>query len=63
MQPSKLYTDPQLITANAKDWYIFLRFFHAGKWHPRKYREGINRIADKKKRKAEAGVLKEARKL
>ena len=55
------YTMPQVITANPNDWYVFFRFFHAGAWHPCKYRENLNRIKNLKERTKEAEALCEAR--
>jgi integrase len=55
------YTLPKISTTDKKDWFIYFRFFHAGKWHLRKLREDLNRISDKKKRLAEANGLCEAR--
>lgn len=55
------YTVPQICTANPKDWFIYFRFFHGGKWHSRKFREGINRIQSIKNRRKEAEGLREAR--
>jgi integrase len=60
-QPATPYTVPTICTTNPKEWYIFFKFFHAGKWHERKLREGINREHDKKKRKSLAEGLAEAR--
>jgi integrase len=63
--PETPYTVPQIGIDNKgtknEEWYVVFRFFHAGKWHYRKYREGINRIKDKKKKAIEAEGLKEAR--
>lgn len=57
------YTKPKIITANSNDWYVYFRFFHLGKWHPRKYREDLNRIKDLGERKREAEALLEAREI
>jgi integrase len=59
--PAVPYTVPVICTTNPKEWYVFFKFFHAGKWHERKLREGINREKDKKKRKIIAEGLAEAR--
>lgn len=53
----KNYTTPVVCSANPSDWYINLRFFHAGKWHQRRFRKQLNRIADKKERKRQFDVL------
>ncbi|HKZ67815.1 MAG TPA: tyrosine-type recombinase/integrase [Chitinophagaceae bacterium] len=54
------YTVPKLIKSGT-DWYVFIRFYHLGKWHPRKFKEGLNRIKDLKERKRQFEVLAEAR--
>lgn len=55
------YTTPVVSTKDPKDWYVFFEFFHAGKWHKRKLREGINRVKDPKQRKIDADGLRAAR--
>jgi len=55
------YTVPQLCAPEKSEWFIFFRYYHAGKWHLRKYREGINRIKNLKERKKEAEALREVR--
>jgi integrase len=55
------FKTPVLCKTNPKDWYILIRFFHSGKWHDIKRREGINREKDLKKRREEALALCEAR--
>ncbi len=55
------YTLPVICSTNPKDWFLFFTYFHEGKWHERKLREGINRIKDLKKRKQEAEGLRDAR--
>lgn len=45
----------------SKEWYIFFRFFHNGKWHSFKRREGINRFHNAKERKVHADELRNAR--
>ncbi|UAY56280.1 tyrosine-type recombinase/integrase [Arachidicoccus terrestris] len=37
------YTPPKIVTKNPKDCYVYFRFFHAGKWHVKKYRGDANR--------------------
>lgn len=60
-QPNQTFTIPVVCTTNENDWYIFFQFFHAGEWHKRKLREGINRIKDRNQRKKEASILSEMR--
>lgn len=59
--PTPHYSEPIVCTASRKDWYVFFEYFHDGKWHKRKLREGINRIKDKKQRRSEADALAETR--
>lgn len=59
--PETPYTVPVLCTTNPKEWFVYFKFFHAGKWYERKLREGINRIKEKKQRRIEAEGLCEAR--
>lgn len=57
--PSENFTVPIISTTNPKEWYIYFEFFHAGKWHERKLRKGINRY-ELKERKKEAEALRDA---
>lgn len=61
IQTNLSYTEPIVCTADAKDWYIYFEYYHNGKWHKRKLREGINRIKDRKLRRKEADILAEQR--
>ena len=61
MHQRELYTHPVVCTTNPNDWYIYFEFFHNGKWHSLKKREGINRIKSLKQRRKEAELLAEAR--
>ncbi|MCG2614919.1 site-specific integrase [Terrimonas sp. NA20] len=60
--PEGSYTDPQISTSNPKDWFVWFRFYYAGKWHPVfKLREDLNRIKNKAARMKEAVALRDAR--
>lgn len=56
MEQLRNYTTPKIAT-KGKDWFVYFRFYHAGKWHLRKLREQLNRIPDKKERKRHFEVL------
>ncbi len=65
-QVRKNFTTPVVCSYDgdtSEEWYIFFQYFHAGKWHKFKKREGINRIKDARERMAEAKALREAREL
>jgi integrase len=59
-QPTQgAFTAPEISIANAKDWFIYFRFTHQGKEYLRKYREGINRIDDKRERMIKAEEIRQ----
>lgn len=61
MTEQATFTSPVVCSTNPLDWYIFFRFYHNGKWHELKKREGLNRIKNIRVRRKEAELLAEAR--
>ena len=63
-QVKKQFTIPVVCNYDgdlSKEWFIFFRFFQAGKWHVFKRREGINRYHKLRERQTEADQLRKAR--
>lgn len=50
------FTVPVIRDTNPNDWFVYFEFFHAGTWHPRKIRKGINRFPLKERRKEAQGL-------
>src|ERR1700761_4184785 len=61
MHQRENFTHPVVSSTNPCDWYVYFEFFHNGKWHSFKKREGINRIKNVNQRRKEAEMLAEAR--
>jgi integrase len=55
------YTIPKICNTDSRDWYIWFRYYHAGKWTKRPYREDINRIKDPKLKEDAAEALRQAK--
>ena len=54
------YTTPAIATGS--EWFLWFRFYHAGKWHVKKEKAGLNRITNLKERKRQFEALLEVRK-
>lgn len=61
MYQQQHFTQPVVCFTNPKEWYIYFKFYHNGKWHEFKKREGLNRIKNIRQRRKEAELLAEAR--
>ncbi|NMC57842.1 MAG: site-specific integrase [Candidatus Methanofastidiosa archaeon] len=58
-----LFTEPKIIHFNYdmnREWYIYFRYYHQGKWRKKTYKSGINRFKKKEDRMREACNLRDA---